>query len=425
MSYRIAVLGLGYVGLPVALGFAKKFRPIIGFDISPTRIDALKAGRDWTGEADADRLKSCGINFTTDSEQLKQANVFVVCVPTPIHPDRRPDLGPLELASETVGRAISPGALVVYESTVHPGVTEEICGTILARASGLKQGRDFKLGYSPERINPGDKAHRFESIVKVVAGEDEETTRVLSELYGAVVTAGVHAAPSIRVAETAKVLENTQRDLNIALMNELAIICDLMNIRTKDVLDAAETKWNFLRFSPGLVGGHCVGVDPYYLTSRAQEFGYHPEVILAGRRVNDSMGTHIARRVVRFLAESATPLRDARVTILGVTFKENVPDIRNSRVPDIVTELSRFGVAARICDPLADGAHVKQEYGLELSDERDAISLDALVLAVPHETYRRNTAALFPRLRPGGVLIDVKSVLSPSDVPRSLRYWSL
>jgi len=425
MSYRIAVVGLGYVGLPVALGFSQKFRPITGFDISPARVDALKAGHDWTGEADASRLKSCGINFTTDPEQLKSANVFIVCVPTPIHPDRRPDLGPLELASETVGRAIRPGALVVYESTVYPGVTEEICGAIIAQISGLKQGRDFKLGYSPERINPGDKAHRFESIVKVVAGEDEATTRMLSELYGAVVTAGVHSASSIKVAETAKVLENTQRDLNIALMNELAIICDLMNIRTKDVLDAAGTKWNFLRFSPGLVGGHCVGVDPYYLTSRAQEFGYHPEVILAGRRMNDSMGTYIARRVVRFLAESSTPLRDTRVGILGTTFKENVPDIRNSRVPDIVTELKRFGLSPLICDPLADAADIAREYGLELTTDRVVSDLDALILAVPHEGYRRNPADLFLRLRPGGVLIDVKSVLSPKDVPHSLRYWSL
>ena len=425
MSYRIAVVGLGYVGLPVALGFSQKFRPIIGFDINAARVDALKSGHDWTGEADANRLKSCGISFTTDLEQLKSANVFIVCVPTPIHPDRRPDLGPLELASETVGRAIRPGALVVYESTVYPGVTEDICGAIIARVSGLKQGRDFKLGYSPERINPGDKAHRFESIVKVVAGEDEATTRVLSELYGAVVTAGVHSAPSIKVAETAKVLENTQRDLNIALMNELAIICDLMSIRTKDVLDAAETKWNFLKFSPGLVGGHCVGVDPYYLTSRAQEFGYHPEVILAGRRMNDSMGTYIARRVVRFLAESSTPLRDTRVGILGVTFKENVPDIRNSRVPDIVTELKRFGLSPLICDPLADAVDIEREYGLVLSTDRIVRDLDALVLAVPHESYRRNPTELLSRLRPGGVLIDVKSVLSPKDVPHSLRYWSL
>lgn len=425
MGYRIAVIGLGYVGLPVALGFAQKFHQVIGFDINSNRVNALREGQDWTGEADAGRLRSSGLQFTTDPEHLREANVFIVCVPTPIHPDKRPDLGPLERASETVGGMMRPGALVVYESTVYPGVTEGICGAILARVSGLKQGCDFKLGYSPERINPGDKAHRFETITKIVAGEDAETTRVLAELYGSVVTAGVHLAPSIKVAETAKVLENTQRDLNIALMNELAIICDLMSIRTKDVLDAAETKWNFLKFTPGLVGGHCVGVDPYYLTSRAQEFGYHPEVILAGRRVNDSMGTHIARRLVRFLAASATPLPDARVAILGLTFKENVPDIRNSRVPDIVSELRQFGLSPQICDPMVGADDVKREYGLTLSDEGSVRNLDALVLAVPHEPYRRDPRALFDRLRPGGVLIDVKSVLSPKEVPQSLRYWSL
>ena len=425
MSYRIAIVGLGYVGLPVALGFAQKFRPVIGFDINPSRVDALKAGQDWTGETDAERLKSSGIHFTTDPNELKSANIFIVCVPTPIHADRRPDLRPLELASETVGRAIQPGAIIIYESTVYPGVTEEICGAILGRVSGLNRGRDFKLGYSPERINPGDKKHTFESIVKVVAGEDEATTRVLAELYGAVVSAGVHRAPSIKVAETAKVIENTQRDLNIALMNELAIICDLMNIRTKDVLDAAGTKWNFLRFSPGLVGGHCVGVDPYYLTSRAQEFGYHPEVILAGRRVNDSMGTHIARRIIRLLAASPTPLRDARVGIFGVTFKEDVPDIRNSRVPDIVSELKSFGLSPQIYDRLSDADDIKREYGLELSDEQSARDLDALVLAVPHEAYRCDPASLFARVRPGGLLVDVKSVLAPTELPPTLRYWSL
>ena len=424
MSQRIAVIGLGYVGLPVALGFAAKY-PVIGFDIDSARVSALRDGLDWTGEAHPERLKTAGITFTTDPEQLRSADVFIVCVPTPIYPDRRPDLRALERASATVGRVMRRGALVVYESTVYPGVTEEFCGAILARVCGLTRGRDFKLGYSPERINPGDGTHRFESIVKIVAGENEETTRVLAALYGSVVKAGVHAAPSIKVAETAKVLENTQRDLNIALMNELAIICDLMGIRTRDVLDAAETKWNFLKFTPGLVGGHCVGVDPYYLTSRAQEFGYHPEVILAGRRMNDSMGMYIGRRVVRFLAASATPLGEARVGILGLTFKENVPDIRNSRVPDIAAELERFGVKPLISDPLADTAQVKRQYGIELSDERTLAGLDALILAVPHEEYRKEPPALFARLRTGGVLIDVKSVLSPGDVPSTLRYWSL
>ena len=425
MSHRIAVVGLGYVGLPVALAFAGQFPSTVGFDINQARVDALRDGRDWTGEASAERLKTCDVIFTAHPEQLRAANVFIVCVPTPIYPDLRPDLRALQQASETIGRAMRPGALVVYELTVYPGVTEEICGAILARVSGLKRGRDFKLGYSPERINPGDKLHTLENVVKVVAGEDVETTLTIAELYGAVVKAGVHAAPSIKVAETAKVLENTQRDLNIALMNELAIICGLMDIRTRDVLDAAETKWNFLKFSPGLVGGHCVGVDPYYLTSRAQEFGYHPEVILAGRRVNDNMGTHIGRRVVRFLAGSTTALGNARVGIFGITFKENVPDIRNSRVPNIVAELGRFGISAQICDPLASADDISSEYGLKLCDERDMTNLDALILAVPHEAYRRRPTDLFARLRPGGFMIDVKSILSPKDVPDNLTYWSL
>jgi UDP-N-acetyl-D-galactosamine dehydrogenase len=314
------------------------------------------------------------------------------------------------------------GAIVVYESTVYPGVTEDYCGTILAKVSGLKQGLDFKLGYSPERINPGDKQHTFAKIVKVVSAEDEATARVIAGIYGAVVTAGIHVAPSIKVAETAKVLENTQRDLNIALMNELAIICDLMNIRTKDVLCAAGTKWNFLNFMPGLVGGHCIGVDPYYLTSRAQELGYEPEVILAGRRLNDSMGRYVAKRTIELLGGKA---KNAKVGLMGLTFKENVPDIRNSRVPDVLHELMKFGIHALVLDPLAHHAEVKHEYGLTLADDTAVQDLDALILAVPHKEFLADPRALFARLKPGGLFVDVKSALSPKDTPSGIQYWSL
>ncbi len=425
MTSRIAVVGLGYVGLPVAAAFAKRFPGTIGFDINLGRIDELKSGTDRTRELTPEDLKSTDLVFTANPADLSTANVIIICVPTPIHQDRRPDLTPLRAASETVGKVLSKGAIVVYESTVYPGVTEEFCGPILAKASGLLQGIDFKLGYSPERINPGDKEHRFETIRKVVSGEDAETTATLAALYGAVVPAGIHRASSIKVAEAAKVLENTQRDLNIALMNELALICDLMGIRTKDVLDAAGTKWNFLKFSPGLVGGHCIGVDPYYLTSKAEELGHHPEVILAGRRINDSMGGHIARRTVRLLSSNNKPLHDARVGVLGLTFKENVPDIRNSRVPDIVTELRSFGIQPLTHDPLADPEEVVHEYGLKITDLSEFRDLDAVVLAVPHREYLRETGLLYGRLAPGGVLIDVKSALEPDSVPAGARYWSL
>ncbi|MBV9548137.1 MAG: nucleotide sugar dehydrogenase [Alphaproteobacteria bacterium] len=422
---RIAIIGLGYVGLPVALGMARHFPHVVGFDIDKRRIAALTAGEDWTGETDAASLKQSPIKFTADESALKGADIFIVCVPTPIHADRRPDLGPLNSSSRTVGRAMKKGAIVCYESTVYPGVTEEYCGPILAEVSGLTQGRDFKLGYSPERINPGDREHTFEKIKKVVAGEDAETTRILGEIYSAAVTAGVHLAPSIKVGEAAKVLENTQRDLNIALMNELAVICGLMDIRTKDVLAAAGTKWNFLKFSPGLVGGHCIGVDPYYLTSKAQELGYHPEVILAGRKINDSMGVYIANRAIRCLGEGDKPLRQARVGILGLTFKEDVPDIRNSRVPDIIKELKTFGITPLICDPHVNPDELAHEYGLSLNGQEEFQGLDALILAVPHKSFLTDKDRLSAMLNPGGVILDVKSVLEPSLIPATLRYWSL
>lgn len=422
---RIAVIGLGYVGLPVALSLSRKFPGTVGYDIDARRIEALSRGEDRTGEVEQAILKDAPLKISADESDLEGADIFIVCVPTPIDDERRPNLRHLESASQIAGRALKRGAIVCYESTVYPGLTEDYCGPILARTSGLAQGKDFKLGYSPERINPGDKEHTFEKIKKVVAGEDQATANTLAEVYGAVVTAGIHLAPSIKVAEAAKVLENTQRDLNIALMNELAVICDLMDIRTRDVLDAAGTKWNFLDFSPGLVGGHCIGVDPYYLTAKAQELGYHPEVILAGRRINDSMGPYIAQRLVRMLGAAKRPLRDARVAILGLTFKENVPDLRNSRVPDIIRELSQFGITPVVCDPHADAGDAQREYGLTLGDSGSLRDLDALVLAVPHRAYLADEKALLAMVRPDGVLIDVRSALSPSRLPAGLNYWSL
>jgi UDP-N-acetyl-D-galactosamine dehydrogenase len=422
---KIAVIGLGYVGLPVAVGFAERFPGTLGFDIDTRRVASLAGGEDRTGEVEAARLKSCGLTVTCELSKLKGCDVFIVCVPTPIHKDRRPNLEPLRSASESVGQMMKKGALVIYESTVYPGVTEEYCGPILARLSGLKQGQDFKLGYSPERINPGDKEHSFERILKVVAGEDDITADRVAELYGAVVTAGIHRAPSIKVAEAAKALENTQRDLNIALMNEMAIICDAMNIRTHDVLEAAGTKWNFLKFSPGLVGGHCIGVDPYYLTSKAQELGYNPQVILAGRRINDSMGNIIARRVVRFLSSGTRPIHETRVGVLGLTFKENVPDIRNSRVPDILTELRTFGIKPLAHDPLAQPKDVAHEYGLEMDRMTQFKDLDALILTVPHRQYLEKPGKIMSMLRDDGIMIDIKSAIDPKTVPGNLRYWSL
>jgi UDP-N-acetyl-D-galactosamine dehydrogenase len=422
---KIAVLGLGYVGLPVAVAFAEHFPGTIGFDIDTRRIASLRGGEDWTGEIGGNRLKASGLIVTSELSKLKSCDTFIVCVPTPIHKDRRPNLEPLRAASESVGQVMRKGALVIYESTVYPGVTEEYCGPILSRVSGLKQSRDFKLGYSPERINPGDKEHSFERILKVTSGEDADTAEAVAELYGTVVTAGIHRASSIKVAEASKALENTQRDLNIALMNEMAIICDVLKIPTRDVIEAAATKWNFLKFTPGLVGGHCIGVDPYYLTAKAQELGYNPQVILAGRRINDSMGNIVARRVVRFLAAGSRPINKVRVGVLGLTFKENVPDIRNSRVPDILTELKTFGIKPVVHDPLASPDDLTHEYGLEMSRLPKFKDLDALILAVPHRQYLEKPAKLNMMLRDGGILVDIKSAIDPNTIQGNLRYWSL
>ncbi len=425
MRERIAVVGLGYVGLPLALAFAKKFPHTIGFDISEKRVDALRGGYDWTGETSSAELTDSSIRFTADDAELKDKNFYVVCVPTPIDNERRPDLRPLVAASKVVGRAVAPGAVVVFESTVYPGATEEVCGPIIERVSGLKRGRDFKLGYSPERINPGDKTHTLQTIVKIVSGEDEECTHKVAEVYGAIVSAGIHIAPSIKVAEAAKVIENTQRDLNIALMNELAAMFEQLGIRTTDVLKAAGTKWNFLPFTPGLVGGHCIGVDPYYLTAKAEAEGYRAEVILSGRRINDSMGAFIAGKLIRMMSSVDEPLSKLKVGILGLTFKENVRDLRNSRVPDILRELARFGINAFVHDPLADPHHALEEHGVELSHIERFRDLHGLVLAVPHAEYLVKPPGPASMLRRGGALVDVKSALAYSEVPSYINYWSL
>ena len=422
---KIAVIGLGYVGLPVALAFSRKF-PTIGFDINTRRVDMLSRGRDDTGEVSEEELRESRLRFTTSIEDLRGVTFFIVAVPTPIDQNHRPDLRPLVSASETVAKVLEKGAVVVYESTVYPGVTEEVCAPVLERVSRLKAGVDFKLGYSPERINPGDREHTFERITKVVSGQDGPTLERVASAYGAVVTAGVHRAPSIKVAEAAKVIENTQRDLNIALMNELALIFDRLGIRTRDVLDAAATKWNFLRFSPGLVGGHCIGVDPYYLTTKAEELGYQPQVILSGRRINNGVGAYVAQRTMKMLSRAGVPLIQAKVGILGLTFKENVPDLRNSRIPDIVNELTEFGLKPLVHDPMGNPEEAREEYGVHLCEWSELSGLDALILAVPHRQYMEMpTASLLGLVRDGGVVVDVKSALEPAAVDRGLHYWSL
>ena len=422
---KIAVIGLGYVGLPVAVAFAKAFSGVVGFDISKSRVAALHSGIDATGEIAGEELKASTLKVSNDAQDLKDTTFFLVTVPTPIDSHRRPDLSPLESACKLIGAHLGAGAIVVFESTVYPGVTEDFCGPLLEKYSGLKRGADFKLGYSPERINPGDKEHRLQSITKIVSAEDPETLERVAAAYGAIIDAGLYRAQSIKVAEAAKVLENTQRDLNIALMNELSLMMDLMNIRTRDVLDAAATKWNFLRFNPGLVGGHCIGVDPYYLTSAAEQLGYHPQVILAGRRINDEMGRVVARKAVKLLIEAGVAVKGARVGILGLTFKENVPDLRNSKVPDIVGELKEFGIDCLVHDPLAEASSAQREYGLTLSSLKEFEQLDALILAVNHRVYLDLGTGLFGMVKEGGVLIDVKSALDHTSIPKSLSYWSL
>jgi UDP-N-acetyl-D-galactosamine dehydrogenase len=421
----VAVVGLGYVGLPLAVEFGKKMTTI-GYDLSVEKIEQYRRFCDPTGEVSTDDLKAATqLTVTTDPSDLAQADYIIVAVPTPVDEAHIPDFSPLVGSSTTVGKHMKKGATVVYESTVYPGATEEVCIPILEKLSGMKWLQDFHVGYSPERVNPGDKERTITKIVKVVSGDDAATLDKVAALYESVITAGVHRASSIKVAEAAKVIENTQRDLNIALMNEIALIFDRMGIATRDVLAAAGTKWNFLPFTPGLVGGHCIGVDPFYLTAAAEKLGYRPEVILAGRRINDSMGQAIAQKLVKLLiAQGISPCR-ARVGVMGLTFKQDVPDIRNSKVPDILAELREYGIDALVSDPLADPAAAAHEYGITLSPPEALVGLDALVLAVNHAAYIADPADLVARLREGGVLVDVKSALAREGLPEELVYWSL
>jgi len=426
MERGFAIVGLGYVGLPVALALAKNFEPVIGFDISSRRIAELRNAMDITGEVSPAELQRTTLRFSNDPNELNQASFFVVTVPTPIDSERRPDLAPLQKACGLIGPRLRRGSVIVFESTVYPGLTRGMCGPLLAQASGLRHGVDFKLGYSPERINPGDREHRLESITKIVAGEDEQTTERVASIYERIVEAGIYRAPSLEVAEAAKVIENTQRDLNVALMNELAIIFDRLGIPTRDVLAAARTKWNFLPFAPGLVGGHCIGVDPYYLTARAEAVGYYPQVILSGRRINDGMGGFIAHRLIKLLTTAERPVKGAKIGIVGLTFKENVPDLRNSRVPDVIAELREFGIDALVTDALADPVIAYDQYGLHLVPFERFTELDGLILAVPHQPYEQaGWDKLFAALAPGGIFVDVKSVISRNEVPKSVLYWSL
>lgn len=425
---KIAVIGLGYVGLPLAVVLARKFK-VTGFDVSAERIRDLRAGCDRTEEVESEALKASDMVFTDKPEELSSCRFIIVAVPTPIDPHRNPDLTPVKKASATVGKHMAKGTVVVYESTVYPGVTEEVCVPILERESGLVFGRDFEVGYSPERINPGDKVHTVDRIVKVISASSPESLELLAGVYGNVTTAGVFRASSIRVAEAAKVIENTQRDLNIALMNELALIFDRLGIDTLEVLKAASTKWNFLHFKPGLVGGHCIGVDPYYLTHKAEESGYHPEVILAGRRINDFMGKYVAQKAIKMLIAGGCLVNKARIGILGLTFKENVPDLRNTRVVDIKTELEEFGAAALVYDPLANPDEAREEYGFSLSPLEEMRDLDAIVAAVNHDEFKAwDLAELKKRFarQDTPILLDVKGMW-PRQKARELgyAYWRL
>ncbi len=430
MNRRISVTGLGYVGLPVATTFAKAGRRVIAFDIDNRRIAELAKGHDRTGEVEAADLTSANLTFTTQPRDLAQADFHIVTVPTPIDPSKQPNLEPLRSASAAIGGSLKKGDIVVYESTVYPGVTEEVCIPVLEQASRLKWKIDFNVGYSPERINPGDKERRFDNILKIVSGDTASTLDIVDEVYRSVISAGTHRAPSIKIAEFAKVLENTQRDVNIALINEVALICDRLGVDTQDVLKAAGTKWNFLPFRPGLVGGHCIGVDPFYIAHKAEEVGYHPHVIHSGRRVNDGMGFHIASRVARSImrnagdkALSGRPV----VTVLGVTFKENVPDIRNTRVVDIARELADFGILVQLHDPMADSDLLHEEYKLKLTPLDRLQAADAVVLAVAHRPYREGGWNLVrPLLKPGaGFVADVPGLLARTQVPPGVTLWRL
>lgn len=422
----VSVVGLGYVGLPVAVAFGKQSQ-CIGFDINSSRIEELKNGFDHTEEVSQADLSATNIFYTDKIEELKQADFHIIAVPTPVDAANRPDLSPLQRVSTTVGRAIKKGDIVVYESTVYPGVTEDYCVPILEDVSGLKCGKDFKVGYSPERINPGDKEKTFTKIQKIVSGQDDETLNIIAAVYGSVVTTGVYKASSIKVAEAAKVIENTQRDLNIALMNELAIIFERLGLDTLEVLEAAGTKWNFLPFRPGLVGGHCIGVDPYYLTYKAELLGYIPQVILAGRRINDNMGRFIARKGVKLLIQNGHSMLNVKATVLGLTFKENCPDLRNSKVIDIINEFKDYNVEVLVHDAIADSEHAVNEYGIKLDKFEDLPASDILVVAVGHKIYKEmDIDNLLSKIKPGGIILDVKSIL-PKDkiIAKGYKLWRL
>ncbi len=426
---KISLVGLGYVGMPIAVAFSKKVK-VVGFDLNAKKIELYKSGVDPTNEVGDDAIKSCTVDFTADETKLREAKFHIVAVPTPVNDDHTPDLTPVEGASEILGRNLTKGSVVVFESTVYPGVTEEVCVPILERESGLKCGVDFKIGYSPERINPGDKVHRLETIKKIVSGMDEETLDTVAKVYELVVEAGVHRAESIKVAEAAKVIENSQRDINIAFMNELSIIFNKMGIDTKSVLEAAGTKWNFLKFYPGLVGGHCIGVDPYYLTYKAEELGYHSQIILSGRRINDDMGKYVAENTVKNLIKADASIKNAKIAILGFTFKENCPDTRNTKIIDIYNELREYGITPIIADPEADADEAKRLYGIEFVDINDIKDCDAVILAVAHEQFKAVSMADFEKMfkhnENANVLVDIKGLLDRKEYENAgYIYWRL
>lgn len=423
---KLSLVGLGYVGMPIAVAFAKKIN-VVGFDTNATKIEMYKKGIDVTKEVGNEALKETTVEFTTDESKLKEAKFHIVAVPTPVRDDHMPDLTPVESASTIVGRNLTKGSIVVYESTVYPGVTEDICVPILEKESGLKCGVDFKVGYSPERINPGDKVHRLETIVKIVSGMDEETLENVAKTYELVVKAGVHRAESIKVAEAAKVIENSQRDINIAFMNELSIIFNKMNIDTQAVLEAAGTKWNFLKFYPGLVGGHCIGVDPYYLTYKAEQLGYHSQIILSGRRINDDMGKYVAENTVKMLIKNDKNIRNAKIGILGITFKENCPDTRNSKVNDIIKELREYEIEPIVCDPVADKEEAKKLYNIEIADMSKLEDLDALIISTCHEEFKKLTMNQFEKMfKDKKIIIDVKGILNKEEYKEAgYSYWRL
>lgn len=427
---KISLVGLGYVGMPIAVAFARKV-DVIGFDLNAKKIELYKSGIDPTNEVGNEVIAKTSVEFTADETKLKEAKFHIVAVPTPVNDDHTPDLTPVEGASRIVGRNLTKGSIVVYESTVYPGVTEDVCVPILEKESGLKCGVDFKIGYSPERINPGDKVHRLETIVKIVSGMDEETLDTVAKVYELVVDAGVHRAASIKVAEAAKVIENSQRDINIAFMNELSIIFNKMGIDTKSVLEAAGTKWNFLKFYPGLVGGHCIGVDPYYLTYKAEQLGYHSQIILSGRRINDDMGKYISENIVKNLIKADVSIKKAKVAIIGFTFKENCPDTRNTKIIDIVNELKEYDINPVIADPVADVAEAKMLYGVEFADIKDIKDFDAVVLAVAHDEFANLNEADFDMMFASAdnskrVLLDVKGLLDREKYENAgYNYWRL